>query len=181
MTDHLALKEGEDWSWQALTKLPSIKEWHQKTPARNEYDPNDPTYSIGASLSDYGGLSAYGDESHPHLIDIGSAQGVMDDEEGKEVYRLEDLFRVNELTQIRSNCETSADDLISQQFYKWQKKGYQPLYVVAIVDYANAGTSSGFAIAKDMNEFFDPIYNNSGIDIHTYDKEGNDLECTFEL
>lgn len=181
VTDHLVLKDGESWSWQTLASMPKIQEWQQKTPARNEYDPSDPTYYIGASLSDYGGISAYGDESQPHLIDIGSAQGVMDDEEGKEVYRLEDLFRANELTQIKSNCETSPDDLISQQFYKWQKERFQTLYLVAIVDQANAGTSSSFKIAKDINEFFEPVYKNSRLGVHTYDQEGNDIDCTFEL
>ena len=181
VTDYIALKPNADWQWETLAKMPNVQEWNNKKPARNEYLPEDPSYSISGGLGEHGGIAAYGTETQPMLITIGSAQGVMEDETGSGVYKLEDLFRPSELTRIKSNCDTEEDSLFSQQFYKWQKPGYQPLYICSIVDHANAGTSSDVGIAKSFDEFFNPDYEAALRDIRSYDADLNDITCTFDL
>lgn len=181
VTDYIALKPNETWQWETLAKAPDIKEWHNQKPARNEYLPEDPTYSISGSLDDYGALQAYGTQSQPNVILIGSGQGVADDETGSAVYQLHDLFRAKELTRITSNCDKNAEeDMITQHFYKWQKEGYQPLYIFELNMPANAGTSSEFGIAKSFEEFFKPEYDNAIMSLDNTDKAFNEITCTFE-
>ena len=181
ITDSLALKPNTEWSWDTLANTPDIQKWDPKTPTKNEYAPEDPSYSIRGGLDEHGGMAIYGTKAKPVLIIIGSGQGVMEDETGSAVYKIEDLFRENELTRVKSNCDTEEDDLFSQQFYKWQKPGYQPLYVYAITDQANAGTSSDVGISKSFDDFFNPEYSNALINIRALDAEYNDVICTFEL
>lgn len=181
VTDYIALKPNTVWQWETLAKIPNVQEWNNKRPARNEYLPEDPSYSISGGLSEHGGLSVYGTETQPMLITIGSGQGVMEDETGSGVYKLEDLFRASELTRIKSNCDTEEDSLFSQQFYKWQKPGYQPLYIYSIIDQANAGTSSDVGIAKSFDEFFNPDYKNALMHLSSYDADSNAVTCTFDL
>ena len=181
ITDSLALKPNAEWSWDTLANTPDIQKWDPKTPTKNEYAPEDPSYSIWGGLDEHGGMAIYGTKAKPVLITIGSGQGVMEDETGNAVYKIEDLFRANELTRGKSNCDTEEDDLFSQQFYKWQKPGYQALYVYAITDQANAGTSSDVGIAKSFDDFFNPEYSNALMNIRALDAEYNDVICTFEL
>lgn len=181
ITDSLALKPNAEWSWDTLASTPDIQDWEPKTPTKNEYLPEDPSYYIWGGLDDHGGVSAYGTKDKPVLIKINSGQGVMEDETGSAVYKTEDLFRASELTRVKSNCDTDEDSLFSQQFYKWQKPGYQPLYVYAITDQANAGTSSDVGVAKSFDDFFNPDYSNALIDLRALDAEHNDITCTFEL
>jgi len=181
ITDSLGLKPNAEWSWNTLANTPDIQKWDPKTPTKNEYAPEDPSYSIWGGLDEHGGMAIYGTKAKPVLITIGSGQGVMEDETGSAVYKTEDLFRASELTRVESNCDTEEDGLFSQRFYKWQKPGYQPLYVYAITDQANAGTSSDVGIAKSFNEFFNPEYSNALINLRALDAEYNDVTCTFEL
>ena len=181
ITDSLALKPNAEWSWETLANTPDIQKWDPKTPTKNEYAPEDPSYSIWGGLDEHGGMAIYGTKAKPVLITIGSGQGVMEDETGSAVYKTEDLFRENELTRVKSNCDTEEDSSFSQQFYKWQKPGYQPLYVYAITDQANAGTSSDVGIAKSFDEFFNPDYSNALINLRALDAEYNDVICTFDL
>ena len=181
ITDSLALKPNTEWSWETFANTPDIQKWDPKTPTKNEYAPEDPSYSIWGGLDEHGGMAIYGTKAKPVLITIGSGQGVMEDETGSAVYKTEDLFRANELTPVKSNCDTEEDSSFSQQFYKWQKPGYQPLYVYAITDQANAGTSSDVGIAKSFDEFFNPDYSNALINLRALDAEYNDVICTFDL
>ena len=82
---------------------------------------------------------------------------------------------------MKSNCDTGENELFSQQFYKWQKPGYQPLYIYSIIDQANAGTSSDVGIAKSLNKFFEPDYSSALINLRTSDADYNDIICTFDL
>lgn len=181
VTDYLALKSNTDWSWKSLAGTPDIKEWYSKTPAKNEYSPEDPSYSIGGGLDDYGGMAIYGTKEQPEIITIGSGQAVMEDETGSAVYKLGDIFRASELTRVKSNCDTGENELFSQQFYKWQKPGYQPLYIYSIIDHANAGTSSNVGIAKSLNKFFESDYSSALMDLRALDADYNDITCTFDL
>ena len=181
ITDSLALMPNADWSWETLANTPDIQKWDPKIPTKNEYAPEDPSYSIWGGLDEHGGMAIYGTKAKPVLITIGSGQGVMEDETGSAVYKTEDLFRANELTRVKSNCDTEEDSSFSQQFYKWQKPGYQPLYVYAITDQANAGTSSDVGIAKSFDDFFNPDYSNALINLRALDAEYNDVICKFEL
>ncbi|MFZ2844088.1 hypothetical protein [Psychrobacter sp.] len=181
ITDSLALKPNAEWSWDTLASTPDVQKWDPKTPTKNEYLPEDPSYSIWGGLDEHGGMAIYGTKAKPVLITIGSGQGVMEDETGSAVYKTEDLFRANELTPVKSNCDTEEDDLFSQRFYKWQKTGHQPLYIYAITDQANAGTSSDVGIAKSFDEFFNPDYSNALTNIRALNAEYNDITCTFEL
>lgn len=181
ITDSLALKPNAEWSWDTLANTPDIQKWDPKTPTKNEYAPEDPSYSIWGGLDEHGGIAIYGTKAKPVLITIGSGQGVMEDETGGAVYKTEDLFRASELTRVKSNCDTEEDSLFSQQFYKWQKPGHQPLYIYAITDQANAGTSSDVGIAKSFDDFFNPDYSNALINLRALDAEYNDVICTFDL
>ena len=181
VTDYLALKSNTDWSWKSLADTPDIEEWYSKTPAKNEYSPEDPSYSIGGGLDDYGGMAIYGTKEQPEIITIGSGQAVMEDETGSAVYKLEDIFRASELTRVKSNCDKGDNELFSQQFYKWQKPGYQLLYIYSIIDQANAGTSSGVGIAKSLDKFFESDYSGALMDLRASDADYNDVDCTFDL
>lgn len=177
-TDHLALKPNSNWSWEALVKAPNIEEWNTKTPSLNEHLPQSSSlYSISGGLEGTGGFTAYGTKEQPSLIVISSSQWVMEDEDGSGVYTLEDLFRNSEITPINSNCET--DDLFTQKFYQWNKPGFTPLYIYAIRDRANAGTSSEIGLAKSMQEFFKTQYEEAGLSLIKSDNDGG--ECTFDL
>ena len=181
ITDSLALKPNADWSWDTLASTPDIQKWYPKTPTKNEYAPEDPSYSIWGGLDEHGGMAIYGTKAKPVLITIGSGQGVMEDETGSAVYKTEDLFRANELTRVKSNCDTAESSLSSQYFYRWHKPGYQPLYVYSITDQANAGTSSDVGIAKSFDIFFDSEYSDDLHNLVSFDAEGNSVTCTFEL
>lgn len=181
VTDYFALKPDANWSWNSLADTSGIENWDSKVPAKNEYLPEDPSYSIRAGLDNYGGMAIYGSKRQPELITIGSGQAIMEDETGSAVYKLEDLFRESEITRVKSNCDTHENDLFSQRFYRWQKPGYQPLYVYAIRDNANAGTSSSVGIAKSFDKFFDSDYDNVLSDIRARDLDFNDVTCTFDL
>lgn len=176
-TDHLALKPNSNWSWEVLAKAPNIEEWHPKTPSLNEYLPESSLYSINGSLDDVGAFIAYGTKEQPSLIVIGSGQSVMEDEGGSAVYTLEDLFRNSEIVPIKSNCET--DGLFTQKFYQWKKPGFTPLYIYAIRDMANAGTSSEIGLAKSMQDFFNTQYEEASLNLIKSDDNGAD--CTFDL
>lgn len=181
VTDYFALKPDTNWSWKSLADTPDIEEWYSRTPTKNEHLPEDPSYSIGGGLDDYGGMAIYGTKEQPEIITIGSGQAVMDDETGAAVYKLEDLFRANELTRIKSNCDKGENELFSQQFYKWEKPGHEPLYVYSIIDQANAGTSSDVGIAKSLETFFESNYKQALINLRTSDADYNDVTCTFDL
>ena len=181
VTDYLALKTDTNWSWKSLADTPDIEEWYSKTPAKNEHAPEDPSYSIRGGLDDYGGMAVYGTKEQPEIITIGSGQAVMDDETGASVYKLEDLFRASELTLVKSNCDKGENELFSQQFYKWEKPGFHPLYIYSIIDQANAGTSSDVGIAKSLDTFFESDYSDALYDLRASDADYNDVTCTFDL
>lgn len=181
ITDYLALKTDANWSWKSLADTPDIEEWYSKTPTKNEHAPEDPSYSIRGGVDDYGGMAVYGSKAQPEIITIGSGQAVMEDETGAAVYKLDDLFRLSELTRVKSNCDKGENELFSQQFYKWEKPGHQPLYIYSIIDQANAGTSSDVGIAKSLDTFFDSNYSNALYDLRASDADYNDVTCTFDL
>ena len=181
VTDYLALKSNTDWSWDSLANISAIKEWDPKIPTRDEYLPEQNGYYIWGELDDVGGMRIRGTKAQPGIITIGSGQSVMEDETGSKVYKVEDLFRKSELTRVKSNCDTGENELFSQQFYKWQKPGYQPLYIYAITDSANAGTSSDVGIAKSFDVFFNSEYSDDLHHLNSFDNEGNSVTCTFEL
>ena len=181
ITDSLALKPNAEWSWDTLANTPNIKDWDPKTPTKDEYLPEENSYYIWGELDDVGGMRIRGTRAQPEIITIGSGQSVMEDETGNKVYKIEDLFRANELTRVKSNCDTAESSLSSQYFYRWHKPGYQPLYVYSITDQANAGTSSDVGIAKSFDIFFDSEYSDDLHNLGSFDAEGNSVTCTFEL
>lgn len=176
-TSHFALKKGEEWSWDKVAKTPNIK-WHNKKPQKN---PSFSSYDVNGGMGKYGSLSASGSKAKPTIIQFSSSQAYAESENGANVYTLHQLFNKAELTKIKSNCsvDTNSNRMASgeyQHFYKWQKKGHQPLYVA--VRRFEAGTFSGgiimnYIIAKDFNNFNQEyIY-----DLERFDSNGDEITC----
>lgn len=177
VTDYLALKPSNDWQWETLAEIPDVREWRNKTPALD----GSTNYSIIGDLDDHSHVVAYGTKTKPGLVNISSGQGIAEDETTSAVYKLEDLFREKELTRVESNCDTDEDFPFSQHFYKWQKEGYQPLYVLAMIDEGNSGTSKDFGIAKSFEEFYKPENRDMYPNLIVSDDDGNEITCTFDL
>lgn len=178
ITDYIALKPNENWTWDKLAAIPYAKEWFEKTPVKNGYRPEDPNYSISASLNETSSMSAYGNKSRPNIITLGSSQGVMEDESLRGVYELNDFFNQKDLTRIPSNCD--VDSLFTQKFYKWEKKGFQPLYIYDAEMSGNSGSDREFGIAKSLEEFFKPMYEHVNLELQSIDNNNNDVICTFK-
>ncbi|WP_201596138.1 hypothetical protein [Psychrobacter fulvigenes] len=181
VTDYLALEPESSWNWEKLASISAVKEWDPKTPTKDEYSPEKNQYYIWGGLDDVGGMRVIGTKAQPEIITIGSGQSVMEDETGSKVYKVEDLFRASELTRVKSNCDKGENELFSQQFYKWEKPGHQPLYIYSIIDQANAGTSSDVGIAKSLATFFESDYSDALYDLRASDADYNDVTCTFDL
>ena len=178
ITDYIALKPNENWTWDKLAAIPYAKEWLEKTPVKNEYEPEDPNYFINARLNETSSMSAYGTKSQPNIITLGSSQGVMDDSSLGGIYELNDFFNQKDLTRIPSNCD--VDSLFTQKFYKWEKKGFQPLYIYDAEMSGNSGSDREFGIAKSLEEFFKPMYEHVNLELQSIDNNNNDVICTFK-
>ena len=177
ITDYLALKPNTDWQWETLAEIPGVREWRNKIPTLD----GGTNYSIIGDLDDHSYVVAYGTKTKPSLINISSGQGIAEDETTSAVYKLEDLFREKELTRVQSNCDTDEDFPFSQHFYKWQKEGYQPLYVLAMIEEGNSGTSKDFGIAKSFEDFYKPENRDMYPNLIDSDDDGNEITCTFDL
>lgn len=174
--NHFALKQGQEWSWGQVAKTPNIK-WENKTPKNY----GNSKYSMGGSMGEWGGLSVTGTKSKPLIIHFNSSQTYSRSENGADVYTLHQLFKKTELTKLKSNCsvdENSGRMSVGeyQHFYRWQKKGYQPLYLG--VRRFQSGTFNGgiimnYIIVKDFDLFNDEsIY-----DLERYDANGDETIC----
>lgn len=178
ITDYIALKPNENWTWDKVAALPNVQEWLEKTPVKNEYEPEDPNYSINARLNETSSMSAYGNKSRPNIITLGSSQGVMDDSSLGGIYELNDFFNQKDLTRIPSNCD--VDSGFVQKFYKWEKKGFQPLYIYDAEMSGNSGSDREFGIAKNLEEFFKPVYEHVNLELQSIDNNNDDVICTFK-
>lgn len=177
VTDYLALKPGQKWTWEQLAALPNVQEWRNKTPEKDELTPSDPNYSINADLSETGYMIAYGTKQQPKLITLGSSQGAIEDEELSGIYDITDFFNSKNLIRIPSNCD--VEDVLEQKFYKWQKEGAKPLYVYKAVMAGNSGTTAEYGIAESLDEFFKPQYEETYLQLQSIDQNMNDVVCTF--
>lgn len=177
ITNYLALKPDQKWTWEQLAALPNVQEWRNKTPQKNGYMPSDPNYSINAGLTETGSMMAYGNKQQPKLVVLSSGQGVMEDEGLNGVYKLNDYFNQKDLTNIPSNCD--VEGMFDQKFYKWQKKGAKPLYIYQAIMSDNAGTTAEYGIAESLDEFFKPQYEDTELQLQSVDQEINDVVCTF--
>lgn len=178
ITDYIALKPNENWTWDKLAAIPYAKEWLEKTPVKNDYEPEDPNYFINARLNETSSMSAYGTKSQPNIITLGSSQGVMDDSSLGGIYKLNDFFNQKDLTRIPSNCD--VDSLFTQKFYKWEKKGFQPLYIYDAEMSGNSGSDREFGIAKSLEEFFKPVYEHVNLELQSIDNNNDSVICTFK-
>ncbi|WP_201624539.1 WG repeat-containing protein [Psychrobacter immobilis] len=178
ITDYIALKPNENWTWDKVAALPNVQEWLEKTPVKNEYEPEDPNYSINARLNETSSMAAYGTKSQPNIITLGSSQGVMDDSSLGGIYELNDFFNQKDLTRIPSNCDVNS--LFTQKFYKWEKKGFQPLYIYDAEMSGNSGSDREFGIAKNLEEFFKPVYEHVNLELQSIDNNNDDVICTFK-
>ena len=178
ITDYLALKPNDNWTWDKLAAIPYAKEWLEKTPVKNEYEPEDPNYSINARLNETSSMSAYGNKSRPNIITLGSGQGITEDESLGGVYKLNDFFNQKDLTRIPSNCD--VDSRFVQKFYKWEKNGFQPLYIYDVTNPSNSGAETEFGIAKSLEEFFKPEYENSYLEVQNMNNNYDEVVCTFK-
>lgn len=178
ITDYIALKPNENWTWDKLAAIPYAKEWFEKTPVKNEYEPEDPNYSINARLNETSSMAAYGTKSQPNIVTLGSGQGITEDESLGGVYKLSDFFSQNDLTRIPSNCD--VDSRFVQKFYKWEKKGFQPLYIYDVTNPSNSGAETEFGIAKNLEEFFKPQYENSYLEVQNMNNNYDEVICTFK-
>ena len=178
ITDYLALKPNDNWTWDKLAAIPYAKEWLEKTPVKNEYEPEDPNYSINARLNETSSMSAYGNKSRPNIITLGSGQGITEDESLGGVYKLNDFFSQKDLIRIPSNCD--VDSRFVQKFYKWEKNGFQPLYIYDVTNPSNSGAETEFGIAKNLEEFFKPEYENSYLEVQNMNNNYDEVICTFK-
>ena len=178
ITDYLALKPNENWTWDKLAAIPYAKEWLEKTPVKNEYQPEDPNYSISARLNETSSMAAYGTKKQPNIITLGSGQGITEDESLGGVYKLNDFFSQKDLIRIPSNCD--VDSRFVQKFYKWEKNGFQPLYIYDVTNPSNSGAETEFGIAKNLEEFFKPEYENSYLEVQNMNNNYDEVICTFK-
>lgn len=177
VTDYLALKPGQKWTWEQLAALPNVQEWRNKSPKKDELTPSDPNYSINAGLSETGHMVAYGTKQQPKLVVLSSGQGFMEDEGLNGVYTLNDYFNQKDLTNIPSNCD--VEGLFDQKFYKWQKQDAKPLYVYQAIMSGNAGVTAEYGIAESLDEFFKPQYEDTYLQLQSVDQDINEVVCTF--
>lgn len=182
VTDYFALKPNTNWSWKSLAQIPEIQEWRNNTPVLDGGSSSDPNYSINGGIDNYGYIMAYGTKNQPNIVTIRSGQGVAEDETTSAVYKLEDLFRERELTRVKSNCETEKDSAFTQHFYIWQKEGYQPFYLLEMIEPGNSGTVTIFSLAKSFEAFYEPKNRDIHPNIKDYDnpKDYNKIVCTFD-
>ncbi|MDE4456079.1 WG repeat-containing protein [Psychrobacter sp. DAB_AL62B] len=176
ITDYIALKPNENWTWDKLVAIPYAEKWFNKTPVKNGYRPEDPNYYISASLNETSSMAAYGTKSQPNIITLSSGQGITEDESLGGIYELNDFFSQNDLTRISSNCD--VDSRFVQKFYKWEKKGFQPLYLYDVTMPSNSGSNTEFGIAKSLEEFFKPEYESLGL--QSIDNNYDEVICTFK-
>lgn len=182
ITDYLALKPSQQWTWDQLSSIPDVQEWRNKTPVKDQYQEGSSNFLIEARLTDTGFMTAYGTQKEPKIIVLSSGQGFMEDEALSGVYEIADFFNLNELVRIKSNCD--VDGMFDQKFYKWQKKGFQPLYVSSSYMGGNAGSESKFGIAESIDEFFSSKYDDSFrylyLGLQSVDQNYDDVVCTFD-
>ena len=178
ITDYLALKPNENWTWDKLAALPNVQEWRVKSPIKEEGSSESSIYSINAGLSDTSWMSAYGTKAQPNMVVLSSGQGVIEDSSLEGVYELSDFFNQQDLTRIPSNCD--VDSRFVQKFYKWQKKGFQPLYVYDVTMPGNSGSETEFGIAKNLEEFFKPEYEGSYLGLQSMNNNYDEVICTFK-
>ena len=178
ITDYLALKPNENWTWDKLTTLPNVQEWRVKSPIKEEGSSESSIYSINAGLSDTSWMGAYGTKAQPNIVVLSSGQGITEDESLGGVYELKDFFNQSDLTRISSNCD--VDSRFVQKFYKWEKKGFQPLYVYDVTMPGNSGSETKFGISKSLQEFFKPEYEHSYLGLQSMDNNYDDVTCTFK-
>lgn len=176
VTAHLALQPKASWDWQTLASIPDVQKWQQKL----IYD--GASYYMAASFDDDNQFSAYGTKSQPKVIVLSSEQAYSESETSDNVSDIGDFFSPNELTRVKSNCDADMGGRFIQQFYKWQKKGSQPLYVVEHEEYGASGSSGmahRFGIAKSFDDFFDPDYNDALPNLQN--PNDDEAACTFDL
>ena len=123
-------------------------------------------------------MAAYGTKKQPNIITLGSSQGVMDDSSLGGIYELNDFFSQSDLTRIPSNCD--VDSRFVQKFYKWEKNGFQPLYIYDVTNPSNSGAETEFGIAKSLEEFFKPEYENSYLEVQNMNNNYDEVVCTFK-
>ncbi|WP_230657362.1 WG repeat-containing protein [Psychrobacter sp. I-STPA10] len=177
ITNYLALKPNQKWTWEQLAALPDVQEWDNKTAKIDANTPNNPIYSILAVLNNTSTMMVYGSQQQPNLVLLRSGQGVMEDDTLSGVSYLDDFFNSEDLTRIPSNCD--VDSIFEQKFYKWQKDGAKPLYVYAVTAAGNAGTNTEYGIAESLDEFFKPKYNDIYLELQSIDNNYDDVVCTF--
>ena len=173
VTDHLALKDSENWRWQTLAEMPKVKHW-QQTLVHDGI-----SYYLAANFDDQHHFSAYGTQNEPKVIVFDSGQAYADSETLTNVSDLKDFFNSTELTRVNSNCNADMGGQFVQAFYKWQKQGSQPLYLVEHQENANSGVTHRFAVAKSFDDFFNPDYNDALPNLQN--PNDNEAACTFEL
>ena len=178
ITDYLALKPNENWTWDKLAAIPNVQEWRVKSPIKQEGSSESSIYSINAGLSDSSWMGAYGTKAQPNMVVFSSGQGVMEDSSLGGVYELNDFFSQSDLTRISSNCD--VDSRFVQKFYKWEKKGFQPLYVYDVTMPSNSGGETEFGIAKNLEEFFKPEYGDSYLGLQSMNNNYDEVICTFK-
>lgn len=185
ISDYLALRSNQKWTWAHLANLPNVEEWLIKTPQQGSYNPENKNYYIEANLKSPADMHniifmrSYGIQQQPKLITLGSIQSYEDDEELRGVYKIKDFFDLHELVPIKSNCEID-NPTFKQKFYKWQKEGFQPLYVYSVYTSGNAGGDSEYGIAESLEEFFQPEYESTEIQVKSTNNNYDHIICTFD-
>lgn len=177
ITDYIALKPNENWTWDKLAALPSAKEWFNKTPVKND-DSGASNYSISADLSDTGWIAAYGSQNQPNIIVISSDQSALESEHLEGVYHASDLFNQKDLSLIPSNC--NVDSIFSQKFYKWEKKGFQPFYIYDVTMLNTSSARAELGIARSLEEFFKPENENLNLEVRSVDANDDEVTCNFK-
>lgn len=177
ITDYIALKPNENWTWDKLAAIPEVEKWQEKIPVKND-DSGASNYSISADLSDTGWMAAYGSQNQPNIIVISSDQSALESEHLEGVYHASDLFNQKDLSLIPSNC--NVDSIFSQKFYKWQKKGFQPFYIYDVTMLNTSSARAELGIARSLEEFFKPENENLNLEVRSIDANDDEVTCTFK-
>lgn len=172
ITDYIALKPSEKWTWDKLAVIPNVQEWRNKIPTID----GGISYSINADLNDTGSMSAYGSKKQANVIVISSYQSALESEHLEGVYHASDIFNQKDLTRIPSNCD--VDSLFKQNFYKWQKKGFQAFYIYDVTMMSTSSVGAEVGIARNLEEFFKP--ENDRLQLQSMDANYDEVVCTFQ-
>ena len=187
ITEQLIVPTGskQAWKWSGFESLPNNGMYQKR--ASNEYSTNKNKYTLSRGIVGEKSISLEGTKSSPKVIIFNSGYG-----EGDELWQLSQIVNPNNVTEMKSNCtlknittgggENSGDTgetLEYQKFYKWQRKGSQPLYIAeskgkgyVLTSVFNDYNWKNYIVVRNPN-----IFNDYGV--WNIIENGEEVTCSF--